>query len=499
MNVCIYLRVSSSVQVDGISLQLQEERLRAYAASQGWEVVERYEDAGLSGSTTDRPAFQRMMEDAKRGRFQAVLVYKLDRLTRSVRDFHELADELESKGVAIVSVTQNIDTSSPTGRLLRNILIDFANFERELIAERSTEGKRRLAAGGRYLGWEPPFGYRKVGERANARLVVVPEEADVVREIFRLYLTGQYGDVAIARRVGMSANRVRRILLNPTYTGKIAYTKRRGSNHISVEKMDDWIIAPGYHEAIIDEEAFWRAVEVRKRNTLGTGPRNRSGHLFSRLVVCGRCENAMRLAGSGGGGPNEPYRMYYRCDRRHVDHRCDQRPVRHEALEFVFLAQLQRVVDTPSFWTAAEKARAAHAKARPSAADTLARLEGQRSSILRRIDNLVTALEEGELAATIRPRLAQLNRERQQIEAEMRRLEQAEEDARATSPEVTRALMRNVASNWNAMTVEEKREGIRILAKRLVVAGEDVAIHWTDPHLPPATSRLPARWARINV
>src|SRR5690606_34490133 len=136
MKACIYKRVSTSAQVDGISLQLQEERLRAYAMAHGWEIVAVYEDAGLSGGSTDRPAYQRMMNDAKRRAFDIILVYKLDRLTRSVRDFHELANHLESYGVSLVSVTQNIDTSSPTGRLLRNILVDFANFERELIAER---------------------------------------------------------------------------------------------------------------------------------------------------------------------------------------------------------------------------------------------------------------------------------------------------------------------------------------------------------------------------
>lgn len=499
MNVCIYLRVSSSVQVDGISLQLQEERLRAYAASQGWEVVERYEDAGLSGSTTDRPAFQRMMEDARAKRFDAILVYKLDRLTRSVRDFHELADELEALGVAIVSVTQNIDTSSPTGRLLRNILVDFANFERELIAERSTEGKRRLAAGGRYLGWHPPFGYKKVGERANARLVVVPEEAEVVKRIFSLYLTGQYGDVQIARMVGMPTNRVRRILLNPTYMGKIAYAKRRGSNHISVYQMDDWIMAPGDHEPIIDEEVFWKALEVRRQNTLGTGPRNKSPHLFSRLVFCGKCGAQMRLVGSGSANPNLPRRIYYRCQRRHDPSPCDQRPVRHEAVEYVFVTQLAKIVETPSFWDAAEKARAAHAKKTPSAAKTLERLRAQREGIMRRIDNLVGALEDGELMAVIRPRLEALNKEKREIEDEIRRLEREEEDARATSPDVTRAIMRNVAEAWKRMTVEEKREGVRILVKRFVASGEEMIIEWTDPNLPPAKATLPPRWSTITL
>src|SRR5690606_31269864 len=271
---------------------------------------------------------------------------------------------LEQLGIAIVSVTQNIDTSSPTGRLLRNILGDCANFERELIAERSTEGKRRLAAGGRYLGWHPPFGYKNVGARGNARPVGMAEEGEVVKRIFSLYLTGQYGDVQIARMVGMPTNRVRRILLTPTYMGKIAYAKRRGSNHISVYQMDDWIMAPGDHEPIIDEETFWKALEVRRQNTLGTGPRNKSPHLFSRLVFCGKCGVQMRLVGSGSANPNLPRRIYYRCQRRHDPSPCDQRPVRHEAVEYVFVTQLAAIVETPSFWDAAEKARAAHAKAR---------------------------------------------------------------------------------------------------------------------------------------
>src|SRR5690625_3070917 len=175
----IYKRVSTSQQIDGISLQLQDERLRAYATAQGWDVAAEYEDAGLSGGNTDRPAYQRMMADAKARKFDVILVYKLDRLTRSVRDFHELADKLDRLGIAVVAVTQNIDTSSPTVRLLRNILIDFANFERELIAERSMDAKRRQTADGKYLGWRPPFGYRKVGERGSSRLEVVPEEAAV--------------------------------------------------------------------------------------------------------------------------------------------------------------------------------------------------------------------------------------------------------------------------------------------------------------------------------
>src|SRR5690606_19055433 len=235
------------------------------------------------------------------------------------------------------------------------------------------------------------------------------------------------------------------------------------------------------------------------QNTLGTGPRNKSPHLFSRLVFRGKCGAQMRLVGSASANPNLPRRIYYRCQRRHDPSPCDQRPVRHDAVEYVFVTQLAKIVETPSFWDAAEKARAAHAKARPSNAEILQRMKAQKDSIMRRIDNLISALEDGELLAIIRPRLEALNKEKRKIEDEIRRLEREEEDARATSPDVTRAIMRNVAEAWKRMTVEEKREGIRVLVKRFVASGETMTIEWTDPNLPPAKATLPARWSTIKL
>lgn len=496
MNACTYARVSTAQQVDGISLKLQDERLRAYAIAQGWELVESYEDAGESGASTDRPAYQRMMSDAANGRFDVILVYRFDRLTRSVRDFHELADNLDALGVGLVSVTQNVDTTSPTGRLLRNILIDFANFERELTAGKTRDAKRHEASLGRYLGWAPPLGYRKVGTRREARMEVVPDESEVVRRIFSLYLTGEYGVNPIARDVGLSANRVRRILLNPTYTGKIAYAKRRGrSKHVSSATMDDWIITDGEHDAIISEADFQKAQRVRESNTKRRGPMGTTHHLFSRMVYCGQCGTLCRMV-STPRTDGARYYQYYRCDRRDRPHDCDQSAARHEAIERVFLECLERITKKDSHWKAFDAEVAAASEDEPSASKETDRLQTRRTQVVRRIDRLVDSLADGELIGIIRPRLAKLEEERQEIDRQIRAIQREAEEFAPVSAMEVRSIMRGVLGQWDAATVPEKREGVRILVDRFVVKGRWLTIHWTDRHMAPTRGKMPDTWAK---
>src|SRR5690554_6080415 len=115
MRAVIYKRVSVvKTSVDGTSLEVQQDRLEAYARAHGWEVIDSYEDAGISAKDTNRPALQQMLKDAESHRFDVILVYKLDRLSRSVSDFHRLSNFLDTHKIALVSVTQHLDTSSPT-------------------------------------------------------------------------------------------------------------------------------------------------------------------------------------------------------------------------------------------------------------------------------------------------------------------------------------------------------------------------------------------------
>lgn len=484
---CIYKRVSGVQQVDGASLSVQEERLRAYAIAQGWDVVKVYEDAGLSGARTDRPAFQAMMESAKSGDFDVILVYKLDRLTRSVKDFHDLADRLESYNVSLVSVTQSIDTSSPTGRLLRNILVDFANFERELITERVMDGKRKRARQGQFLGGQAPFGYTKIGQGKSAKLELVPEEASIVRQIFEMYLTYDYSQRDIARKFGLYLGRVQRILRNPVYTGKIAYgmTNQVDPNTKQRRPMDEWIIADGTHEPIISWETYEEAQKVRVKKNHRPGPRKTREHLFTKLVFCGRCGSLCYYYSHPNRNGSGNY-QYYRCRSYNAPQEvCGKSSIRQEDLEEVFVRKLQDIVNNDSVWNEVEERAAKLRDSSSPLHDELGQLRKRHSNIARRIGNLVESLADGELASIIRPRLTKLEEERKEVDESIKSVESRIEDLTGSPANHSRAVMTEMCRNWRDFTEEDKREGIRILVERIELNGKRVTISWTDKNLSP--------------
>src|SRR5277367_5351200 len=172
----LYTRVSSrnQAEADYSSLETQRERLEAYCKSQeDYTVYRVYEDGGYSADSMDRPALKEMLRDIRDGKLNCILAYKIDRLTRSVRDFHALTDLFDRNDVKFVSVTQSIDTQNPMGRLLRNVLLDFAQFEREMTADRTRDKMHQRAQKGMWNGGNVPYGY--VAE--NKRLVVHADEA----------------------------------------------------------------------------------------------------------------------------------------------------------------------------------------------------------------------------------------------------------------------------------------------------------------------------------
>ncbi len=176
----IYARVSTDEQVDGTSLGTQLSRSRAYAAAHGWEIAGEYVDEGVSGARATRPALDRMMAEARRGRFGVVVVAKLDRFGRSVRHLSALLGELDDLGVQFVSVAENIDGSTSVGRLQRTLLSSFAEFERDRIRERMMDGIMAVAREGYWPGGPPPFGYRTVRDGRHSRLEVNPAEEAVI-------------------------------------------------------------------------------------------------------------------------------------------------------------------------------------------------------------------------------------------------------------------------------------------------------------------------------
>lgn len=181
---CIYVRVSTEAQeAEGYSLEEQERLCRASIESKEWEYVRTYTDGGFSGKTVDRPALQEMLKDVREGRLDAVMIYKLDRLSRSQKDtLTIIEDYLLPNKVDIVSLKETLDTSTPWGRAMIGILASFNQLDRETIVMRTTMGRRAKAKAGGYTGGMPPIGYCV----KNRELVIDEREAWIVREIFKL-------------------------------------------------------------------------------------------------------------------------------------------------------------------------------------------------------------------------------------------------------------------------------------------------------------------------
>src|SRR3990167_4912411 len=188
----IYTRKSTTegLDQDFTSLDNQRESAESYIQSQksqGWIAIpDKYDDGGFTGANIDRPALQTLTDDIKAGKVDCVVVYKVDRLSRSLIDFVRLLQFFEENKITFVSVTQHFDTNTSMGRLTLNILLSFAQFEREIISERTKDKMGAARRRGKWTGGRPALGYDL--DRQNRCLIVNPKEAELVREIFLLYL-----------------------------------------------------------------------------------------------------------------------------------------------------------------------------------------------------------------------------------------------------------------------------------------------------------------------
>ena len=259
----IYTRKSTEdgLEQDFNSLDAQREACEAYIASQraeGWRLLpERYDDGGLSGGTLDRPALQALLAEVEAGRIDRIVVYKIDRLTRSLSDFARIVDRLDAGGASFVSVTQSFNTATSMGRLTLNMLLSFAQFEREVTAERIRDKIRASKKKGLWMGGAVPLGYAPEGRS----LRIVEEEARVVRSLYDLYaarrslrevarIAGELGYRTKLRtfRSGRTQGGrpfdkadVYRLLTNPVYAGRIKHHRE---------------VYAGQHEAIVVPEQF---------------------------------------------------------------------------------------------------------------------------------------------------------------------------------------------------------------------------------------------------
>lgn len=293
MKVAIYTRVSTIEQAEeGYSISEQQDKLKKYCDIKDWKVARVYTDPGFSGSNTNRPSLQQLISDCKNNMFDAVLVYKLDRLSRSQKDTLYLIEDVFNKnGVGFISLSENFDTSTAFGKAMIGILSVFAQLEREQITERMTLGRVGRAKAGKAMSWANcPFGYiiqKEIYEIDSFR-------AEIVKRIYRDYLSGVSitkitqnlnAEGHIGKNVNWSYRTVRQILGNIVYAGYIKYKNE---------------IYPGLHKPIVSLSDYKKVqVELEKRRITQaqlSNPRPfRAKYMLSGLMRCGYCNSVLQI------------------------------------------------------------------------------------------------------------------------------------------------------------------------------------------------------------
>ena len=290
VNCAVYVRKSTErgLELEFNSLHNQEDACRSYIMSQAfnnWEYFKTYTDGGISGGTMERPALKQMLEDIRRGLIQTVVVYKVDRLSRSIMDFHNMMKEFDKYGCSFVSITQAFDTSTSMGKLTLNILLSFAQFEREVSSERVRDKIRASKAKGLWTGGVPKLGY----DIKDKKLIINPVEAEQIRSIFEGYLQcsslaelEKFAEVNGFKHKGWVTNKgeqrggkpfkisaLHRLLHEKLYLGMI-------------ENKSTGQAFKGQHEAIISKD-LWEKVQakLKENDNCANHTRSRNNNLLT--------------------------------------------------------------------------------------------------------------------------------------------------------------------------------------------------------------------------
>jgi site-specific DNA recombinase len=472
------------------SLDAQRESAVAYIASQkneGWSCVpDRYDDGGFTGGNMDRPALKRLMDDIEAGKIDCVIVYKVDRLSRSLMDFARLMALFDRKGVSFVSVTQQFNTTHSMGRLTLNILLSFAQFEREIISERTRDKIASARRKGKYQHGKPILGYDFVPAPApftGRRLVVNKTEAERVRRIFELYLeagsilrvadecnsrgwTTKSWTTTAGRTVG---NRefdkiiISRLLRNPLYVGKVPH---------------NGAVYDGEHEAIVEDDLF-RRVQARLKlagERGGAGVKNSTGALLGGLVRCKGCGCAMSPSSASKKKPDGTrtrYR-YYVCSnavKRGRQH-CAASSLPGPALEAFVLEQLKALLaDSPQITLVVDRA-----------IDLLREAAGARLAEQTRLRGVLERLSSEEPTAATRREIEQVRRTLAAVSAQV-----AADAERLIDEDEVAGAVEAFDGVWDAMTQAERAEFLHVVIASVEYDGQtqNVAITF-KPEIAPA-------------
>ena len=465
----IYTRKSTDegLNQDFNSLDAQRDAGEAYIRSQageGWTLVpEQYDDGGYTGANMDRPALRRLLADIQAKKVDCVVVYKVDRLSRSIRDFGKIMEILEKHGATFVSVTQQFNTTTSLGRLTLNILLSFAQFEREIISERTRDKQILARKRGKWTGGHLPLGY----DLEDGNLVINEAEAARVRQIFEWYLEGHsvHGIVAKCADLGwrnkewatkegktfgghpLRKCHIYTMLANPLYAARI--------------RAGDELVA-ATHPPIIDDHTFDLVQQKLKANTRNPGGEHRPKMeaLLRGLLYCAACGSPMSPSYSSNKTRRYRYYVCLRTMQRNGDG-CATRAVSAPLVEEAVIESVRRFAAKPEVVEAIARA------ARHRMAEELGKYRDELKAVNIRVRNAKSQLAraknpEAHREATLRETIAAGEARAEELRRAVERGERLRFD-----DEVVRQRMASFDDVWKTMTIQQQAALLRQLIERV--------------------------------
>ena len=494
----IYARQSVD-KADSISIESQLEFCK-YETKGG--KFNFYNDRGFSGKNTDRPDFQRMMCDIKAGIIKRVIVYKLDRISRSIMDFTSMMDEFGKYGVEFVSCTEKFDTSTPMGRAMLNICIVFAQLERETIQMRVTDAYVSRSKHGFFMGGNVPYGFKlephSINGKRTSHYIVVPEEAEIIKLIYQMYAQPQtsLGDImryladnGILTRRGRNWNRTQigEMLKNPAYLmadlDVYEFYKSQGTNIINgpsefigtngcylyngqdakahkKQSLEGQTLVIAPHEGFVPSQD-WIAARKKCLNNrcFSTSTKAKNSWLVGK-AKCGKCGHSLFVKYSDSSSIR-----YFRCGNQMSNRGCVgiSRVRLHELEGFVFKAMEQRLKEFEVLSSKEEK------RQNPR----LTELRVQEQQISTDIETLMDKVlqADGALMEYINKRIAELDAKKQELIKSIRELSVVDQQTDVAS-------IKDYLSKWDELSLDDKRNVVNLLIMMVNVTEDSIEIIW---------------------
>ncbi|QDX04598.1 cassette chromosome recombinase CcrB [Staphylococcus saprophyticus] len=462
-----YIRVSTEKQVMGYSIEGQITQIEQYCQFNGYELVDIYADRGISGKSMNRPELQRMLNDAKNGKLDCVMVYKTNRLARNTSDLLTIVEELHRQNVEFFSLSERMEVKNSTGKLMLQILASFSEFERNTILENIYTGQHQRALEGYYQG-NLPLGYNNIPDNKK-ELMINQHEANIVKYIFESYAKG-HGYRKIANALNhkgyvtkkgnpFSISAVTYILSNPFYIGKIQFAKYKDWNDKRRKGLNDNpVIAEGKHTPIISQD-LWDKVQARKKQVSKKPQVHGKGtNLLTGIIFCEKCGAAYAASNTTNtlkDGTKKRIR-YYSCSnfRNKGSNVCSANSVRADVIEKYVMDQILEIVKSDKvIKQVVERVNQENQVDVAALNHDIAYKQQQFDEINTKLKNLVQTIEDNpDLTSALKPTIHQYETQLNDIANQINQLKQQQNQEKPSyDTKQIAALLQQIFQNVESM------------------------------------------------